>query len=97
VNLDQLAEPSAKEKRNAQYQLDYLRRQRFSPYWPSSDGPHATVSGSLNAAHKMKDMEIKQIVSLKDVKMQKEVFPQEVWRQFMEGETKRVARNGALN
>ncbi len=84
-----------------QYQLDYLRAMRFSPYYTDPDAAVPGTSLSQNDENKKGKKtgattaeSSSKVVSLKDVKLQKEVFPQEIWREFMEGETRRVERTG---
>lgn len=92
-----LAPPTDKEVRNAVFQLDYLRHQRFSPYWPTLGArtlkPTASAAGSKPTASGVEPADATHNkASLKQVKMQKEVFPQDVWRAYMDGETKRALR-----
>lgn len=75
-------------------------------YWPSPTtislgGSAATVAAG--STRKTKEVpkftdryrpEEQDPPSLKKVKMQKEVFPGEIWRMYMEGETKREGARG---
>lgn len=72
------------------FQLDYLRHQRFSPYWPTQVPTKSKSTQGLSSTQS-RNSEF-QGPSLKQVKLQKEVFPQDVWRSYMEGETRRTQR-----
>ncbi|KDN39154.1 hypothetical protein K437DRAFT_276091 [Tilletiaria anomala UBC 951] len=86
-----LVEPTRRERRNAKAQLEFLRNQRFSPYWPSIEAPPSAGS-THRAPGTGKAPSARAVTSMKEIHLQKEVFPQGIWQAFMEGETKRVAR-----
>ncbi|KAL9934296.1 hypothetical protein V8E36_006752 [Tilletia maclaganii] len=85
-NLPSLGRISEREVRYAQYQLDYVREQRHSPYWVVQKEKKAQTLSRYSDRYRPAEQELP---SLKTVNMNKDFFPGEVWDSYMEGIVRR--------
>ncbi|KAK0553795.1 hypothetical protein OC846_000443 [Tilletia horrida] len=93
-NMPSLGRISERELRYAQYQLDFMREQRQSPYWTVQK--EKKTQGLVRYSDKYRPTEQEQ-PSLKTVKMNKDFFPADIWDSYMEGVVRKERATARLN
>ncbi|KAK0527156.1 hypothetical protein OC834_004529 [Tilletia horrida] len=89
-NLPSLGRISDRELRYAQYQLDFMREQRHSPYWVVQKEKKSNTLARYSDKYRPAEQELP---SLKTVKMNKAFFPADIWDSYMEGVDRRERAN----
>ncbi|PWN23688.1 hypothetical protein BCV69DRAFT_279617 [Microstroma glucosiphilum] len=87
-NIPRPQPPSEQESRAATLQLEYLDAMRRSAYWPMVAAGERKIKELPRYTDRYRPEE-QDPPSLKRLRLQKEVFPRDVWRVYMEGETRR--------